>query len=68
MSAKQLSRQLEVRRRPVADAWLARYKGSETSFSLGRFERFYLERFPIAVATKDGGDPMAIASLWPTPG
>ena len=51
----------------VSDAWLARHKGSEKAFSLGRFERAYLERFPIAVALKDGGDPVAFASLWPTP-
>ncbi len=51
----------------VSDAWLARHKGSEKAFSLGRFERAYLERFPIAVAMKDDGNPVAFASLWPTP-
>lgn len=51
----------------VSDAWLARHVGREKEFSLGRFERDHLERFPIAVVSKQGEAPVAFASLWPTP-
>jgi phosphatidylglycerol lysyltransferase len=51
----------------VSDAWLQAHKGREKQFSLGRFERAYLERFPIAVVHKPDGAPVAFASLWPTP-
>lgn len=52
----------------VSNAWLAAHQGREKSFSLGRFDRSYLGRFPIAIVRKDGGAPVAFASLWPSPG
>jgi len=55
-----------ARLRRVSDAWLARHRGREKSFSLGRFEESYLDRFPIAVVEKDGAT-VAFAVLWPTP-
>jgi len=53
--------------RGVSDAWRARHAGREKSFSLGRFEESYLNRFPIALVEREGATPVAFAVLWPTP-
>jgi lysylphosphatidylglycerol synthetase-like protein (DUF2156 family) len=50
----------------VSDAWLARQKGGEKSFSLGRFAPAYLADQPIAVVRK-AGQPIAFANLMTTP-
>lgn len=50
----------------VSDAWLAMHQGVEKGFSLGRFDRDYLRRFPTAVLRKDGAI-VAFANLWCTP-
>ncbi len=52
----------------VSDAWLSQHAGREKSFSLGRFDREYLARFPLAMVRKAGEPPVAFASLWPGPG
>lgn len=56
-----------TRLRSVSDGWLARHAGREKSFSLGRFEEAYLDRFPIALVESEAGASVAFASLWPTP-
>lgn len=53
--------------RRVSSAWLARHVGREKQFSLGRFDRAYLDRFPIGIAKREGSPPAAFVSLWPTP-
>jgi lysylphosphatidylglycerol synthetase-like protein (DUF2156 family) len=50
----------------VSDAWLARQKGGEKSFSLGRFSPAYLAEQPIAVVRK-AGQAIAFANLMTTP-
>lgn len=50
----------------VSDAWLAKHSGTEKGFSLGRFDRAYLRRFPTAVLRVDG-HIVAFANLWRTP-
>jgi len=50
----------------VSDAWLAIHAGSELGFSLGRFDRDYLGRFPIALLRGPGG-VAAFANLMTTP-
>lgn len=40
--------------RHVSDAWLGGKTGREKGFSVGRFERDYLNRFPIAVVRREG--------------
>ena len=50
----------------VSDAWLGAHHGVEKGFSLGRFDRDYLRRFPTAVLRKDGAI-VAFANLWCTP-
>lgn len=50
----------------VSDAWLGIHHGVEKGFSLGRFDRDYLRRFPTAVLRKDGAI-VAFANLWRTP-
>ncbi|WP_339930058.1 bifunctional lysylphosphatidylglycerol flippase/synthetase MprF [uncultured Brevundimonas sp.] len=50
----------------VSDAWLGIHHGVEKGFSLGRFDRDYLRRFPTAVLRKDGAI-VAFANLWCTP-
>jgi len=52
----------------VSDAWLRSHAGREKSFSLGRFDRDYLSRFPVALVARPGEAPVAFASLWPGPG
>jgi phosphatidylglycerol lysyltransferase len=50
----------------VSDAWLASHHGVEKGFSLGRFDRDYLRRFPTAILRRDGVI-VAFANLWRTP-
>lgn len=53
----------------ISDAWLKSHSGSEKAFSLGRYDEVYLARFPIALIRQEAtGEPVAFASLWPSPG
>ena len=52
----------------ISDAWLAIHSGREKAFSLGRFDPDYLARFPLAIVCQQGGEPVAFASLWSSPG
>lgn len=47
----------------VSDAWLSHKSTAEKSFSVGRFDRGYLQNFPCAVALRDG-HIVAFANLW----
>lgn len=49
--------------REVSEEWLAEKNTREKSFSLGRFNAAYVERFPAAVVRK-GGRIVAFANLW----
>lgn len=49
----------------VSDAWMAERRAREKRFSLGRFDPAYLDRFPVAVARRDGAI-VAFANLWPS--
>jgi phosphatidylglycerol lysyltransferase len=49
----------------VSDAWLADKNTREKGFSLGHFDGAYLQRFPIAVARRDGRI-VAFANVWPS--
>ena len=40
--------------RKVSEGWLSKNKSREMGFSVGFFDEKYLERFPLAVARKDG--------------
>ena len=51
--------------RAISDAWLAQHETREKSFSLGAFLPDYLQRFPVALAEKDG-QPVAFANLLAT--
>lgn len=51
--------------RPISEQWLARHGGIEKGFGLGRFERAYLARLPLAVVAI-ADRIIAFASLWPT--
>jgi phosphatidylglycerol lysyltransferase len=55
------------RLREVSDDWLAHKTGAEKGFSVGFFDRCYLERFPIAVIERDNRI-VAFANIWPGPG
>lgn len=60
----------EVRKRidelkTVSDQWLARHKGEEKRFTLGRFDADYIGRFPAAAMLLDGRI-VAFANLWAT--
>jgi phosphatidylglycerol lysyltransferase len=55
----------EVRR--VSDAWLADKNVREKGFSLGYFDDQYLQRFPMAVARRDG-EAVAFANILTTSG
>ena len=48
----------------VSDAWLAHKRTREKRFSLGRFERAYLARLPLAVMRR-GDKVIAFANVWP---
>ncbi|MEM9939247.1 MAG: GNAT family N-acetyltransferase [Pseudomonadota bacterium] len=50
----------------VSDAWLKANGGKEKSFSLGRFERGFLDRCPIGVVFLNG-QPVAFGTLLVTP-
>lgn len=52
--------------RAVSDQWLARHKGTEKAFSLGRFEAPWLADQPLALVRR-GGEIIAFANLWTTP-
>lgn len=52
----------------ISEAWLGLHAGREKAFSLGRFDPAYLALFPVAIVRKEGGAPVAFASLWPSPG
>jgi phosphatidylglycerol lysyltransferase len=51
----------------VSEQWLTEKAGSEKGFSLGFFDRSYLERLPVAVLEREGA-VVAFANLWPGPG
>ncbi len=50
--------------RAVSDAWLARHRGEEKSFALGRFDPAYLSNHPHAVMRDADGRVRAFANLW----
>jgi phosphatidylglycerol lysyltransferase len=50
----------------ISDAWLAAKTAREKGFSLGRFDRAYLARLPVAVVRREGRI-VAFANLWPAP-
>jgi phosphatidylglycerol lysyltransferase len=52
--------------RLVSDQWLARHKGTEKAFSLGRFEAAWLSGQSLALVRR-GGEIIAFANLWTTP-
>ncbi len=47
----------------ISDAWLAEKKIAEKGFSLGFFDRAYLQRFPCALIRR-GGKIIAFANMW----
>lgn len=47
----------------ISDAWLARKNTREKRFSLGRFDRGYLARTPLAVMRR-GAQIVAFANVW----
>lgn len=51
--------------RAVSDGWLARKKGPEKCFSVGRFEAAYMARFDCAVV-RQAGRIVAFANIWQT--
>ena len=51
----------------VSDEWLAAKNQREKSFSLGRFDRDYVLRFPVGVVQAEGRI-IAFANIWTTPG
>jgi phosphatidylglycerol lysyltransferase len=51
----------------VSNEWLAEKSAAEKGFSLGYFDRGYLERFPVAVIERDGRIE-AFANVWPGAG
>jgi phosphatidylglycerol lysyltransferase len=51
----------------VSNEWLAEKAAAEKGFSLGYFDRGYLERFPVAVIERDGRIE-AFANVWPGAG
>jgi phosphatidylglycerol lysyltransferase len=48
----------------VSDAWLTAHRGTEKTFSLGRFDPAYLDLMPLAVV-RQGGRIVAFANLMP---
>lgn len=48
----------------VSREWLATRESAEKGFSVGYFDRAYLERFPCAIARR-GATIVAFANLWP---
>ncbi len=51
----------------VSSDWLARHTGREKAFSMGRFDRAFLARTPLAVMSRADTGPVAFASLMPSP-
>lgn len=51
----------------ASQAWLTAGMRRERSFSLGSFDRAYLERFPLALLRDQAGVVQGFASLWTTP-
>ncbi|MBB3858797.1 phosphatidylglycerol lysyltransferase [Novosphingobium hassiacum] len=51
----------------ISDEWLASRDGREKGFSLGFFDRTYVQRFDVALVMFDGR-PVAFANLWLTTG
>ena len=49
----------------ISDAWLDDKATAEKGFSVGAYDRNYLENFPLAVVSTDGV-PVAFANLWTT--
>lgn len=50
----------------ISAAWVAAKNAREKGFSLGRFDRAYLARLPVAVIRREGRI-VAFANIWPTP-
>ncbi len=50
----------------ISAAWIAAKNAREKGFSLGRFDRAYLARLPVAVLRREGRI-VAFANIWPTP-
>jgi phosphatidylglycerol lysyltransferase len=50
----------------ISQAWMAGQKGSEKTFSLGKFDQDYLARFPTAFVRDAQGNLIAFANLWTT--
>ncbi len=51
--------------RAVSEAWLREKSTREKGFSLGRFDRAYVARFPTALV-REGGRIVAFATVWTT--
>lgn len=51
----------------ISTEWLSRHAGREKAFSMGRFDRAYLARTPLAVMSRPDSGPVAFASLMPSP-
>lgn len=48
----------------VSDAWLTTRSAREKGFSMGVFERSYLEGYPLALVRGEDGRLLAFANLW----
>lgn len=48
----------------ISDAWLAEHGGREKRFSLGAFDRDYLDRCGVAIVRTGDGRAVAFANLW----
>lgn len=55
-------RALMARMKAISDEWLAAKGAREKGFSVGRFDPAWLNRWPVAVVSKDGA-PIAFATL-----
>jgi phosphatidylglycerol lysyltransferase len=53
--------------RAISDGWLAEKHAREKRFSLGRFQKEYLTRFPLALVRQDGR-LIAYSNIWPGAG
>jgi len=62
----QASSDLMNRLEYISNIWLAGQAGREKGFSLGRFHRDVLARYPIAIARKEG-EIIAFSNLWSSP-
>ena len=50
----------------VSDAWLSDKRAREKTFSMGRYDLEYLDRFPLAIV-RNHGVVVAFANLWTAP-